>query len=66
MAWEDNGHVYESNHCYLLLEATRGAWAVEMGCNIVDSLESATFALANDDDNNIWVEQYWREKSLPS
>jgi hypothetical protein len=66
VAWEENGHVYESNHCYLLLEATRGAGAAEMGCNIVDSLESATSAPANDNGANIWVEQYWREKSLPS
>jgi len=66
VAWEENGDVYESNHCYLLLEATRGAGAAEMGYNIVDSLESATSAPANDDGDNIWVEQYWREKSLPS
>jgi hypothetical protein len=48
MAWEKNGQVYESSHCYLLLEATRGVGVVEMGCNIIDSLESATSALAND------------------
>ncbi len=66
MAWKENGHVYESNHYYLLLEATRAAGAAEMGCNMVDSLESATSALANDDGDDIWVEQYWREKSLPS
>jgi hypothetical protein len=51
VAWEKNGQVYESSHCYLLLEATRGARTVEMGCNIVDSLESATSTLANDDGN---------------
>jgi hypothetical protein len=66
MAWEENGHVYESNHCYLLLEAIRGARAAEMGCNILDSLESATSAPTNDDGDNIRGEQYWREKSLPS
>jgi len=38
----------------------------EHGCNILDSLESATSAPANDDGDNIWVEQYWREKSLAS
>jgi hypothetical protein len=43
-------------------KATRGARAAEMGCNIVDSLESATSTPANDDGDNIWVEQYWREK----
>jgi hypothetical protein len=53
VAWEENGHVYESNHCYLLLEATRGAGTAEMGCNILDSLESATSAPANDDGDNI-------------
>jgi hypothetical protein len=37
-----------------------------MGCNIVDSLEFATFAPSNDDGDNIWVEQYLKEKSLPS
>jgi hypothetical protein len=37
-----------------------------MGRNIVDSLESATSAPANGDGDNIWVEQYLREKSLPS
>jgi hypothetical protein len=66
VAWEENGHVYHSNHYYLLLEATRGAGAAEMGCNIVNSLESATSTPTNDDGNNIWVEQYWREKNLPS
>jgi len=53
VAREENGHVYESNHCYLLLEATRGAGAAEMGCNIVDSLEAATSTPANDDGDNI-------------
>jgi hypothetical protein len=66
VALEESRHVYESNHCYLLLEATRRGGAAEMGWNIVDSLESTTSAPANDDGNNIWVEQYWREKSLPS
>jgi hypothetical protein len=56
MAWEENGHVYESSHCYLLLEATRGARTTKLGCDIVDSLESATSAPTNDDGNNILVE----------
>jgi hypothetical protein len=55
VAWEENGHVYQSNHYYLLLEATRGAGAAEMGCNIVNSLESTTSTPTNDDGDNIWV-----------
>jgi len=58
VAWEKNGQVYESGCCYLSLEATRRAGATEMGCNVVDSLESAASAPANDDGDDIWVEQY--------
>jgi hypothetical protein len=49
VAWEENGHVYESNHYYLLLEATRGVGTTKMGYNILDSLESATSTPTNDD-----------------
>jgi hypothetical protein len=53
LAWKENGQVYESSHCYLLLEATRGAGAVEMGCNVVDSLEFANSEPINNDGDHL-------------